>query len=143
MKRIVKLFRKKEIFFHQPGSWRENFSSDTTVRIFIGLSAVLRIVRWSINLRRDISSIDIDEPVRKIKNTPMFAKQMVSAPEVTWAPPHVFSVLDVLSIRRIRTLITLCVRRCITHVKPLHTRTLYATENAAQDILRKHVAMYE
>ena len=29
------------------------------------------------------------------------------------------------------------------HVKPLHTRTLYATENAAQDILRKHVAMYK
>lgn len=58
MKRIVKLFWKKEIVFHQSGSWRENFSNDSTVRIFIWLSvAVLRIVRWSINLRCDISSV--------------------------------------------------------------------------------------
>lgn len=41
MKRIVKLFQKKEIVLRQPGSWRENFSSDSTVGIFFGLSAAV------------------------------------------------------------------------------------------------------
>lgn len=49
--------KKEELIFHQPGSRRENFSSDSTTRIFFGLSApVLRIVCESINLGYDISS---------------------------------------------------------------------------------------
>lgn len=76
----------------------------------------------------------------------MLAKQMVSVPEVTRTATHdaacIFGTRRVLA-RRIRTLITLCMRRCITHVTPLHTRAFYTTEYVTQDILRKHVAVYE
>lgn len=60
---------------------------------------------------------------------------MVSVPEVTGAAVHdaacIFGVRRVLA-RRIRTLITQCMRRCITRVTPLNTRACYTTEYVVQ-----------
>lgn len=78
-----------------------------------GIAIVRRIDK---SAPRYLVSADIDEPVRKIKNTPMLAKQMVSVPEVTGVAVHdaacIFGVRRVLA-RRIRTLITQCMRRCV------------------------------
>lgn len=75
----------------------------------------------------------------------MLAKQMVSAPEVTGAAVHsaacIFGTRRAL-VQRIRTLITLCVRRCITRVTLLHSRVFYTTEYVVQD-MEVRCGMYE
>lgn len=81
-----------------------------------------------------------------IKNTPMLAKQMVSAPEVTGDTMGlrcIFGILDGLSARRIRTLITFV--RAPTHHGHVHsdTRARFYIQNSEVEIYRgKCIAVY-
>lgn len=131
VKRIVKLFKKK-LVFRQPGNRRENFSSDSTTRIFFRAvsSGIANCTRIDKSRLRYLVSANIDEAVRKIKNTPMLAKQMVSVPEVTGTAMQnaacIFGTRRVLAWR-IRTLITVHASmhhtcNTITYARVSHSR---------------------
>lgn len=115
--------------FHRPDSQCANFSSGSTVRIFQSVSSGIA----------DRSPID-KSPLRYLVNadigrTGSQNQKYADARETNGkhagsnrrGAACIFGTRRAFA-RRIRTLITLCVRRCITRVTPLHTCTFYTTE---------------